>query len=70
MEKSTFKITGMTCEHCVSSVETALNEQEGVEKVKVSLKKGNAVIKYDASIQTVDQLTEVVREAGYEAENV
>ncbi|MDC3417013.1 copper chaperone CopZ [Aquibacillus salsiterrae] len=67
MEKITLSITGMSCNHCVNKVENALNEQDGVEKVKVNLKKGTAVVKFDESKQTLDQLTAAVSEVGYEA---
>lgn len=46
MEKIKLNVSGMNCNHCVNRVETALNELEGVEKVKVNLKKGTAQVKY------------------------
>ncbi|AWI12598.1 hypothetical protein B4064_1673 [Caldibacillus thermoamylovorans] len=68
MTKTTIKISGMSCNHCVNKIETALNSQQGVEKAKVNLKKGVAKIKYDEAIQTLDHLTAVIKEVGYEAE--
>ncbi|WP_270578542.1 copper chaperone CopZ [Caldibacillus thermoamylovorans] len=68
MTKITMKISGMSCNHCVNKIETALNSQQGVEKAKVNLKKGVAKIKYDEAIQTLDHLTAVIKEVGYEAE--
>lgn len=35
---------------------------------KVNLKKGLAKVKYDETIQTLDHLTAVIKEVGYEAE--
>lgn len=70
MEKATLKITGMSCAHCVNKVETALQQQSGVEKAKVNLKKGIAKVKFDESVQTIDKLSEAVHEAGYDAEPV
>lgn len=35
MGKVTLKITGMSCDHCVNRVETALNQQLGVEKLQL-----------------------------------
>ncbi|HHU20343.1 MAG TPA: heavy-metal-associated domain-containing protein [Bacilli bacterium] len=68
MEKVKLKVTGMTCNNCLKHVETALAELEGVESVKVNLKKGIANVKFDETIQEVDDLTTAVDQAGYQAE--
>lgn len=68
MEKATLKITGMSCAHCVNKVETALQGLRGVENAKVILKKGTAKVKYDETVQIVENLTAAVKEVGYEAE--
>jgi len=70
MEKVTLKVTGMSCGHCVNKIETALKELAGVEKANVNLKKGMAKVKYDDSFQTLDKLTDTVRDVGYEAEAI
>ena len=68
MEKVKLKVTGMTCNNCLKHVETALAELEGVESVKVNLKKGIANVKFDETVQEVDDLTTAVDQAGYQAE--
>ena len=35
--KSKFKVTGMTCNHCVKRVQKTLSEVNGVESVTVTL---------------------------------
>lgn len=67
MKKATLNIKGMSCAHCVNKVETALQNQPGVAKAKVNLKKEIAKIKYDDTVQTMDQLINEVKEVGYEA---
>lgn len=42
--KSIFKISGMTCNGCKSSVEDKLSSLDGVDDVQVDLNKGEAVI--------------------------
>ena len=42
--KSIFKITGMTCNGCKSSIEDKLSSLDGVDGVQVYLNKGEAVI--------------------------
>lgn len=69
MEKIVLKIDGMTCGHCVGKVEKSLKSLPGVEVAKVDLKKGTAKVKYDESKQTLENLNEAVREAGYESES-
>ena len=63
--KTTLKVTGMMCAHCVRHVTEALQKQEGVEKAEVSLEKGTAEGWGTASPQA---LVAAVQEAGYEAE--
>lgn len=68
MEKTTIKINGMSCRNCVNKIEKALQQLNGVEKAAVNLKKGMAKIKYDDSIQTLDKLTDIIHDVGYETE--
>jgi len=65
--KTTLKIAGMSCEHCVKTVTNALEELDGVKKAKVNLKRGEAKVTYDSDEINVDGLIAAVVEAGYEA---
>lgn len=68
MKKVKLNISGMTCNNCLNRVETALTELEGVKKVKINLKKETASVKFDQTIQEIDDLTKAVDQAGYQAE--
>jgi copper chaperone len=70
MEKTLLKVTGMTCGNCVKTVETTLNELDGVEKVKVDLENASAKVKYDETKQSPDSLSKAVTESGYESEPI
>ena len=59
------KVTGMTCNHCVTHVTNALEGVAGVREAKVSLEKGEAVV--EGSARAAD-LIAAVKEEGYEAE--
>ena len=48
--KSIFKISGMTCNGCKSTVEDKLSSLDGVDDVQVDLQKGEAVIQSKESI--------------------
>lgn len=45
--KKQFEINGMSCNHCVANVEKAINQLEGIDKVKIHLKKNQGVVKFD-----------------------
>lgn len=68
MKKIKLNISGMTCNNCLNRVETALTELEGVKKVKINLKKETASVKFDQTIQEINDLTKAVDQAGYQAE--
>lgn len=66
--KKEFKVSGMTCKHCVARVEKGISELSGVEKVKVNLKKERATVKFDQSQVTENQIIDSIVTTGYEAE--
>jgi copper ion binding protein len=63
--KTTLKIDGMSCEHCVKHVTQALEEINGVESAQVSLKDNNAVVEHSDAV-SADAMRAAVAEAGYE----
>jgi copper chaperone len=66
MEKTTLKVTGMSCGHCEKAVKTALLELEGVKDVNVSLSTGLVDVEYDAANVSMDQMKEAVEDQGYD----
>ncbi len=58
-----YKITGMSCNGCRSSVEKALNEVEGVTKASVNLEKGEAVIEMEKPIE-IESFQEALKNSG------
>jgi len=69
MARTTLKVKGMTCNHCVSAVTTALEETPGVQSARVDLDAGQAVVDYDDALASPRELATVVAAAGYEAES-
>ncbi|MBI2708116.1 MAG: heavy-metal-associated domain-containing protein [Actinobacteria bacterium] len=65
MAEETYRVSGMSCEHCVQSVTKELKQLPGVEQVDVDLTGGTVTV---ASAEPLD--VELVRgavdEAGYE----
>lgn len=68
MTTTTLKVGGMSCGHCVMAVTQALKGVEGVADAKVDLQGGRAVVEYDESRATKQDLVGAVVEEGYTAE--
>ena len=66
MKTTNLKISGMTCNSCVSHVEDALRAVHGVKSVAVDLQTGRAKVEQEGVDEA--KLCEVVVEEGYEAE--
>lgn len=65
MTSTTYRVTGMTCEHCVRAVSGEVAEIEGVTDVQVDLPTGEVTVTSDAPLDTED-VRAAVDEAGYE----
>ncbi|MDR1024818.1 MAG: cation transporter [Treponema sp.] len=63
--KTKLKIDGMSCEHCVKAVKTALEGISGVKSASVNLKAKTADVDHADSV-TLAALKAAVEEAGYE----
>lgn len=68
MATTTLKVKGMSCEHCVRAVTSALTGTAGVRNAQVDLKAGKAVVDYDEGMTTPRKLANVVTDEGYTAE--
>lgn len=60
----TLTLSGLHCGNCVKSVEKALNEVPGVEKVSVTLSPQQAIVEGEVEAQT---LIDAIDEIGFEA---
>lgn len=65
MSTATYKVTGMTCGHCVQAVTSEVSKIEGVTDVEIDLDSGNVTVTSDAEVQEAD-FRAAVDEAGYE----
>ena len=63
MSQRTYTVTGMTCEHCVASVRSEIEQVDGVTDVAVDLTSGRVDVTGDG--YTDDQIRAAVDEAGY-----
>jgi len=65
MTKTTLKIQGMTCNHCVMRVAKALKAVPGVQDAQVDLQKAEAIVTYDEGKAGADKFSTAVVDAGY-----
>lgn len=65
MTTNTFTVSGMTCSHCVNSVEKEIGAIDGVESVAVDLASGSVTVESTIEISS-EAFAAAVDEAGYE----
>lgn len=65
MTSTTYRVEGMTCDHCVRAVRTEVAAIEGVAEVEVDLASGEVAVTSDAPLDPV-VVRAAVDEAGYE----
>ena len=69
MEKTAFlKVSGMTCRHCVESVESALEGTAGVKRIEVSLDESVVEVQYESDEITTDELKEIIENQGFDVD--
>jgi copper chaperone CopZ len=66
MTTASYKVTGMTCEHCVNAVTSELGELDGVSGVSVDLVSGGTSLVTVTSAQPLggDAVSAALDEAG------
>ena len=67
LQKTTLKITGLSCAACVARIEKALNAVPGVIRAGVNFATEKAVVEYDGSMASPAEIKKAVADAGYKA---
>ncbi|XP_074014774.1 copper-transporting ATPase 2 isoform X2 [Numenius arquata] len=62
----TVSIVGMTCQSCVQSIEGRISKVKGIVNIKVSLEQDNAVIKYQQSEISPEQICQEIQDMGFD----
>lgn len=65
----TFKVSGMTCAGCETTIKLALEHTLGVRRAEVSYDKGEAFVEYDPNVTNTDKLQAAINETGYTCES-
>lgn len=64
MKNITLQVKGMSCQHCVNSIEGALKEIGAVGKV--DLKDESVNVSFDENQISIDRIKETIEEQGYD----
>jgi len=67
MATITLKVNGMSCNHCVMSVEKALKEIGA--KGSVDLGSKQVTVEYDDALINLDKIKEAIEDQGYDVES-
>lgn len=67
LEASLINVEGMSCNHCVRSIEQAVGSLNGVEKVSVSLTEKKVSVEYYGDKVSLDTIKNVINDQGFEA---
>ncbi|GGG27641.1 copper chaperone [Rhodococcoides trifolii] len=62
-----YRITGMTCSHCASSISTEVHALPGVDGVDVSAESGVLLVRSSSELDDA-RVIDAVHQAGYGAE--
>lgn len=67
MEKQIIQVEGMACGHCEVAVQDAVRKLSGIKKVKAQRRKKNAVVQFDSSEVSLEQIKAAINATGYKA---
>jgi copper chaperone CopZ len=65
LSSAEFTISGMTCSGCEEHVNQKANNLTGIIHIAVSCKKGNAIVTYDNTKVTIEQIEQAIEKTGY-----
>jgi copper chaperone len=68
MDRLTMKIDGMSCGHCVSQVQKALQALDGVDVQQVTV--GSATVGYNPVTTPEAQITQAIEHQGYRVASI
>uniref|UniRef100_A0A672T2E6 Copper-transporting ATPase 2 n=1 Tax=Sinocyclocheilus grahami TaxID=75366 RepID=A0A672T2E6_SINGR len=63
----TIGIEGMTCNSCVQATEGMVSQRAGVHAIKVNLQEKKAIVTFDSSLTSPEELRAAIEDMGFEA---
>lgn len=68
MKNIILHVQGMSCGHCVKSIEGSVGQIEGVNEVNVKLDSAQVEVSFNESQVSLAKIKEVIEDQGYEVE--
>lgn len=69
MNNVTFRLEGMHCSGCASTIQMLLQRKAGVRRVSASFDAGEARVLYDPAAVSEDDIAAAIEQAGYRVTN-
>lgn len=66
MVKETLQVKGMSCDHCIRSIEGSVGKLNGVSRVTVHLDTGTVDVEYDPDRISRADIVEAIDDQGYD----
>jgi copper chaperone len=66
MTAKTLSVPGISCDHCKMSIEEAVGELAGVDKVEVDISARTVELSFDDAAVGLNQIIDAIEEVGYE----
>jgi len=67
MKEQVFNISGMSCTSCAARIETAVNDQRGVETATIDFDAKTLNVTYDETMSSNKDIQDTIAAIGYEA---
>jgi copper ion binding protein len=64
--KKIIDVEGITCEHCVSTIQKAIKNLSGIIKVDVDIPKKKVIVEFNQSLKNSEEILKKIKEAGFE----
>lgn len=68
MKQTTYKVPGMSCEHCKRAISLSLEDLDGIKNVDIDLSAKTVKIEFDETKVEEENLKEAIEDAGYDIE--
>ncbi|MBX9956581.1 copper chaperone CopZ [Peribacillus simplex] len=66
MKNITLNVQGMSCGHCVNSIEGSVGQLEGINQVNVKLNDAQVEVTFNESQVSLDIIKKTIEDQGYE----
>lgn len=65
-EKTTLNVTGMSCGHCVKTIEDNVGKLDGVKSVQVNLEDGTVDVDFESNQVDVKKISDTIEDQGFD----